>query len=399
MSDDDRVRRFPLANVRAHEFYETARRLQNERSLAPRFVDTVLRETPRSSWLTLVERADLLTCGAVEYLCTLVSEKITHDLKYAEALANLATALADAIPGGEYPAVTVGQIRASAWKSLGNVLAALARYDSAVESYTRAGGFIEEFPLAHDQAVIRLNLAITYLDTERFTEAFGLLAECERVFKDHGDTNLTVLVGFYEGLALHRTKKYREARETYLLLLASSTNIEKATLAALHQSIGYCSTELGDYAAAEDNLSKALALRKEVGQTLDALKVEHYRGILLLRRGLREQGITHLRWVRHQYLKASLAEEAGLCGLEIVGAMLSGGEPDVAEALARTIMNEFLAASLNTRAITALGYLSEAIAEKRASPELAGQIQAYVLSLRSKPEREFPDLPMLRDAE
>lgn len=113
-----------------------------------------------------------------------------------------------------------------------------------------------------------------------------------------------------------------------------------------------------------------------------------------------KQGLALLRTVRHRYLKHSLAEEAGLCGLEIVEAMLVLGQADEAESLARTIMNEFLAASLNSRAITALGYLTEAIVSKQASPQMATQVHAYVLSLRATPEREFtqPTLTAPTDA-
>ena len=82
-------------------------------------------------------------------------------------------------------------------------------------------------------------------------------------------------------------------------------------------------------------------------------------------------------------------EEAGLCGLQIIGAFLDSGQPENAEALARTILNEFLAASLSARAVTALGYLSEAIATREATSSLAADIREYVLSLRRVPEREF----------
>ena len=187
---------------------------------------------------------------------------------------------------------------------------------------------------------------------------------------------------------------YREARETYLLLIALTSNIPKPTLAALHQSIGVCSVELGDFGAAEDNLEIAITLHKQLGQTLDAAKGDHGRGILLIRRGFPRRALGVLRQVRHQYLKHSLAEEAGLCGLEMVEALLLLGESDKAERLARTIVSEFLAASLNTRALTALGYLTEAIAAKNASPEMAAHVYDYVLSLRTEPEREFTQLPL-----
>lgn len=390
MADDRRTNRTLVRRVRTEEFYATMRRLGAERAAAPKIVERVLRETPRDQWKQLTERPELLNCGVADHLAALVTEEVTRNPQYALSLAELGVDVGLAIAETDYPAVMLAQTRAIAWKNRGKVLSALARHHEAIDAFQKAENCIGDRPtLEHDRAIVRLNLAITYLDTERYTEALQLIEFCKNVFRSYSDNNLYVLSAFYDGVALERLHKYREARETYLLLLASSSNIAKSTLAALHQTIGLCSTELGDYEAAETNLRKAVALHQELGQPLDALKGEHGIGMLLMRRGLHEDGITHLRAVRHQYLKASLAEEAGLCGLEIVGALLAQRKARQAEALARTITNEFLAASLSTRAITAVGYLSEAIAARNAKPALAADVRNYVLSLRNSPEREF----------
>ncbi|HEX9986054.1 MAG TPA: hypothetical protein VGF69_22525 [Thermoanaerobaculia bacterium] len=127
----------------------------------------------------------------------------------------------------------------------------------------------------------------------------------------------------------------------------------------------------------------------ELGQPIELARAEYDRGRLLLRKGLYAQAVEHLRAVRHRFLIHSLAEEAGLCGLEMVEGLLMLARADEAERLARTIMSEFLAASLNSRAITALGYLTEAIEARNATPRTAMRVREYVLSLRTSPEREF----------
>jgi tetratricopeptide (TPR) repeat protein len=332
----------------------------------------------------------------IERLGALIDEQMTRGPRQALALADLAVDLAEAIDPAGYPAITLGQTRAQAWKDRGKVLSYLARHDEAIDAFAEAERQIARFPtLEHNRAIIQLNLAITCQESGRYVDAITLLVHCKTVFRDHGDEDLFVLSAFYEGVVLQRQHRYREARETYLLLVTSSANITKRTLAALYQTIGVCSLELHEFEVADTHLKKAIALHTELGQPLDAVKGDHARGLLLLRSGLLPDGIIHLRAVRHQYLKACLAEEAGLCGLEMVGAMLALGQAETAEALGRTIMNEFLAASLNTRAITAVSYLSEAIAGRRASPELATRVQEYVLSLRTEPEREFIEPPPL----
>ena len=54
-----------------------------------------------------------------------------------------------------------------------------------------------------------------------------------------------------------------------------------------------------------------------------------------------------------------------------------------------TLIGEFTAAGLNTRAIGALGYLTEALAANRATARLVGEVREYILSLRTSPERDF----------
>ncbi|HET9866938.1 MAG TPA: hypothetical protein VFQ06_06575, partial [Nitrospira sp.] len=171
--------------------------------------------------------------------------------------------------------------------------------------------------------------------------------------------------------------------------LKSAARIPEDIRAAIHQTIGVSSRELKDFTAAEHHLAIAAGLHKELGQTVNVAKDEYARGILFLRQGLSREATEHLQRVRHQFLKHSLIEEAGLCGLHMVEGYLELGEADRAERLARTIMSEFLAASLSNRAITALGYLSEAIASRKVSPRLATNVREYVVALRVTPEREF----------
>lgn len=97
----------------------------------------------------------------------------------------------------------------------------------------------------------------------------------------------------------------------------------------------------------------------------------------------------YLRPVRRGFLRSGLAEEAGICGLEMVEGLLALTHAAPAETLARTIVSEFMAASLSSRAIGALGYLTEAIAARNASTQLVTEVREYIVSLRTSPERDF----------
>jgi tetratricopeptide (TPR) repeat protein len=372
------------------EFVSTARRLRVEREAAATNVERLLRRTPRAEWPALASHPDLLTCGALERLGTIFNDAEGRDPRYALNLTELGVLVAESLPGRSYPEVIMAQILAHAWKDLGRAYRGLARNTESLEALERADRYLDNHvALAHDRALVRFNLAITLQEMERYTEARELLTESREVFRAHGDVKRLARCGLFEGVLLQRLKQFREAREIYFVVVSSTPNLDQESLAALHQAIGFCSIELADYTTAEANLDRALTINQQLGRSVEIMKVELGRGRLLTRTGNHQKAIDHLRPVRRQFLASGMAEEAGLCGLEAVDAMLALGKASQAENLARRIIAEFTKAGLNDRAITALGYLTEAIANRKVPPRLVTQVQEYIVSLRRAPERDF----------
>jgi tetratricopeptide (TPR) repeat protein len=376
---------------RTRDFAETGRRLTQERKAAPGIVDPLLQKTARTNWPALAELPELQTAGALERLGNLFAERLTQDAGHAKAIADLAVSAAEAMPEHSYPAVVIGQLRAHAWKDLGKALRFLGKNEESLQAFATAEQRLEVGPgaLAHDLAIVRFNRAVSLQELDRYDESRALLSESKQVFKDHGDTRNAIYCALGEGVLLQRLKRFREAREVYLLLLASTRPIETESLAPIHHNVGMCSIELGDFTAAEENLEYARALFRELRKPLYVMQVELGRGRLFIRRGDPAKGLSHLRLVRLDFLRNSMHEEAGICGLEMVEGFLLLDRPEDAEILARTIVSEFTLANLNARAITALGYLSEAIAAKDAKPALVTHVREYIVSLRTYPERDF----------
>ena len=378
---------------RMADFANTVRRLRVEREAAATQVERLLKRTPRSEWSTLAEHPELSTCGAVERLGILFAGQHGRDPQHALHLTELAVLVAESLPERSYPAPIMAQLLAGAWKDLGKAYRELARNHESVDALRRADRHLDDHAvLAHDRAIVRLDLAVTLQELEQYSESLEYVEESKEVFREHGDTRRLVFCGIFEGVLLQRLKKFRDARETYLVLLSSTANIELASLAALHQAIGFCSIELGDFKTAEANLETALRLNRQLGKPVEVMKAELGRGRLLTRTGKYQPAIDHLRPVRRQFLAAGMSEEAGLCGLEVVEAMLALGKSSQAESLARRIIDEFTKAGLNARAITALGYLTETIASREVPQNLVAQVREYIVSLRTRPERDFADV-------
>lgn len=380
----------PVNPMRVRHFAATARRLLQERQIASQTVDPLLRRTPTEEWPSLAEHPDLQTAGALHYLSDAFNDTLTKAPLHAKTIADLAVSIAESIDPNAYPAVVITQFQAHAWKDHGKALRFLGQNTEALHSFDIAEEKLRTAPtLAHDRAVIRFNRAISLQELEGFDESQSLLAECREVFRDYADSRNELLCGFAEGVLLQRTKRFRDAREIYLLLLASTRDIDTESRAAIHQTIGLCSIELEAFADADANLQRAVALYRQLGLPIIVLKAELGRGRLLIRKGEAQDGIAHLRPVRREFLKHGMHEEAGIAGLEIVEAFLILGRASEAETLARKIVREFTLAELNSRAVTALDYLMEAIAARKAEPSLVSQVREYILSLQWKPEREF----------
>jgi tetratricopeptide (TPR) repeat protein len=375
--------------ARVAEFAATARKLQHEREQSAEIVARLLRETPKEKWPALAQREELRNSGALEVLSQECLDRRHSAPLDALAIARIATTIADEV--SDYPPVVLAQLRAHAWKDLGQVLNNISRADDALGAVEHADAVLADFgTLAHDRAIVRLVRACLLQDVQRYDEAVALLEECKSVFRDHGDQRRFLICGVAEGALLHRMGHFREAREAFFLLLdeAEKAN-DHESLASLHNNIGHSSVELGDFDTAEKHLAYAIEILRSLGEPLRVARAELARGRLIVRRGEIDRGIAHLRATRDQFLRHRLVEEAGLCALDVVEALLTRGAALEAEQLARTVVAEFTSAQLSTRAITALGYLTEAISARKASPATAANVRQYIDALRSEPERVF----------
>lgn len=377
--------------AKVKEFAAIGRRLQEERGASADLVKRALAGTPRTEWKSLATRAELLSVGAVEQLGREIEARLDRDPREALLIAELATTIADALQPRGYPHVVLAQTRAHAWKDRGQSLCYLARHDEALAALDKADAMLDAAgTLAHDLAIVRFVKATTLQEINRFDDSMQLLSQCRDVFVGHGDGRRALLCGIARANLLHRLKRFREARDAYVALLDVARDLsDLASEAHLHHDIGFVSVELGEFEEAERHLDRAVGLCAQLKWPLQAARSEVVRGTLFARRGENRRAVAHIGAVRQTFRSHGLVEEAGLFGLEMVHSQIALGETHEAEALAREIVADFTAAGLNARAITALGYLTEAIAARRASTSTVGGVREYIVSLRKQPEREF----------
>lgn len=385
----ERARRRPDP-ARVQEFAETARRLQRERQESVDVVTRALRETPREEWPRLATRPELRNSGALNRLEAEVSARLEKEPREALLLSDLAASIAETLPPDSYPPVTLAQLRAHAWKDRAQALAYIGRYAEALEALDRAEGQLAFGSLAHDRAIVRYVRALTLQKVNRFEESRELLGECAQVFRDFGDERRYLFCGIGEALLLDRTERYRDAYDALIPLLEVARSIgDLESEARIQSNLAHAAVYLGELQPANVHLSEAIARFIDLGKRVEAIRTELAGGRLLLARGQLRLGIQRLYEARRSFLMHGMVEEAGLCGLEIVEGLLQNGSPDDAARLASEILIELRDIAFNDRALSAIGYLTEAAQANRASVETVRHVRGYIDSLREDPSREF----------
>jgi tetratricopeptide (TPR) repeat protein len=359
-------------------------------SLRPDVAARLLAETPFSEWPGLAAREELQNAEALQELSRQVGARSDSVPLESLAIAGLAAAIADSLSRQGREQV-VAELRAQAWKDLGVVYRCLARFSDSLAAIDTADAILQPFGrLKHQSAILQLARAGTLDEAGHHDAAMSLVHAARSAFGQAGDTRRLFLCGILEGAILQHSGHHRDAVLLYESLLEDPRGRNDPDLeATLHNNAGHALVELGEFAAAGEHLGEAAALFNRLGRPLKVAMTQLARARMLVRQGNIEEGLAQLHSARGQFLSRNLVEEAGLCGLDIVEAHLSRGAAIEAEAFARQIVREFTAAQLNTRAITALQYLSEAVAMRNASVATVGNVREFIHSLRQKPDAEF----------
>src|SRR5258706_6559299 len=381
--------------ARVKEFADTARRLQRERSGAGEVVSRVLDSTPREEWPSLAERTELRNSGALEQLAARFSAVCEKDRKEALAVSALATAIAETLPPDAYPGVTLAQLRAKAGKDRPHPLRYLARYDEAFQAIEMAERALAPYPAAaYDRAVVGLVKAGTLQQVERFEESRALLAECRRVFGEHGDTTRYLYCGITEGALLYHEKAYGKAHALWTPLLPIAFQLGDLDSAArLQNNIGCADAQLGNLREANIHIAGAKAIFTDLGKPLEGTRTERAYGLLLLARGHRSDAILVLQAAREAFASAGLVEESGLCGLSIAGALLDTNQNETARELVAQILDEFRTANLDRRPLEALNVLQTSIGNEEATSHSVHNVEVLMRDLHLGSENGFAAMP------
>jgi tetratricopeptide (TPR) repeat protein len=365
---------------RALNFAAAASRLESERSEGPDIAARQLRDTPQDEWPRLAESKALRNNAALEQFSEEVRRRLECNPTQALAVANLAAAIAETISTSTYPPLVVAQIRSTALRDRANALRHLGRLDDAYDAIETAESRLSDFPAAvHDRAIIWLVKAMILAQLDHFPEAEQMINAASVIFADVNDSARFLQAGVVHGNLLGRQQRYAEAENIFRDLLkvaVSSGDVE--TQARLYNNLGYCYVNLDDYTKANIHFSQSVAKFTDLGYASEIARTDRGAGSVLIGKGQFEAGCGRLRQARTAFMQLDMPEEAGLCALRIIEAMVERGETSEARDLADMVIEEFTDAALDTRAINAVARLRKSLDADGATAEAVRTVHALV---------------------
>ncbi|HLJ74341.1 MAG TPA: tetratricopeptide repeat protein [Thermoanaerobaculia bacterium] len=377
-------------NVREgrESYLRTIVQITRERSAAQPIV-RALRNSGRDVWDVEIPQS-WRTAGFVQELTALAYELLETDPRESLLLAQLALAIATSIPAGTYEAPIQAQIEGTAWREIGTAHKYLSEYDAALRAYDAAQrAFASANSLAHDDAIIDFARAIVLVDLDRLDEARELLEKVQPLFRSFGDKRREVHAKILAGNIYLCEQRWSEARDTFKALLPEVPENDLYGNAIVRSNLGFAYEHMGQYNNAAPMLYAGLQMLTELGWAVEITRTEWSLARLLLMTGEYEKAAAMLERVRAGFLEKTIPEEAGLVGLDLADAWIALGRTADARELVSTILAEFTAAKLNSRALTALAYLRDVLVSTAKPEKAVRHVRTYVERLRSEPSLLF----------
>jgi tetratricopeptide (TPR) repeat protein len=330
------------------------------------------------------------TAGFVQELTAASAEVLEKDARRSLVLAQLAEAVSTSIPTNEYPATVFAQLEGNAWKEIGTAHRYLSEFDAALRAYNAAErAFARSGSLSHDVAVVELARAVVLSELRKHDEALALIGKSAPVFGTFGDQRRLTQAALLKGMIHQRRGQLETARATYEEVLASSSPHDLHTMAATYHNLGCVCVDLGDTVAAVTALQRAREMWHGLEMPSEITRIDWVLARVQMTTGSFMKALPMLRRVRADFVARQMPTEAGLAALEIAEALIALNQMDKARSITEEALNEFRAAGLNERAITALAYLRDLLPETTTPTQAIRHVRSYLAELQEEPDRAF----------
>jgi tetratricopeptide (TPR) repeat protein len=330
------------------------------------------------------------TAGFVQELTAAAADLLEKDARRSLELAQLAQAVSTSIPSQAYPPTVFAQLEGNAWKEIGTAHRYLSEFDAALRAYDAAQrAFARSAALSHDVAIVELARAVVLSELRKHDEALALIEESAPVFGTFGDQRRLTQAALLKGMIHQRRGQLQAARATYEEVVAAQREEDLHTVAAAYHNLGSVCADLGETTAAVTALQRARDLWQGLEMPSEITRADWILARVLLTNGSFMKALPMLRRVRADFLTRAMPMEGGLAALDVAEALIAMDHADEARAIAEQALDEFRAARLNARAITALAYLRDLLPATSKPARAIRHVRCYLAQLQDEPARLF----------
>jgi tetratricopeptide (TPR) repeat protein len=302
----------------------------------------------------------------------------------------IAAEIAEAIGVNAYPFDLVVSARAHAWREHAYALYFIGRFPAALRAIERAERLFVQLPVPDfELARTRLIRALIYRSTDRVPEALHITRASAEVLRTYGAAGRFARAKMTEAAMLHQQGAIAEALDIWIALENEATLKDDAAFGMLLQNIGTAHSQLGRLDIARSYLARAIEEHDKQGNGPERVRTRWSLASAFVAGGLLDEALPRLRQTQREFDALRMQADAALVALEIAEVLLIMGRPDEVPAICRALLDQFTRNNMESRAITALAFLREAVAMGKATPSLVRHVHDFLRDLPKNHERAF----------
>lgn len=354
---------------------------------------------PKTAWVSAISHSlELQSVAAVNAFIAASEKAIDRDPSDALAVAALATHVARLLKCDEYPDSVVSRAVGAAWRQYAYAAFYVGEYPAASEAVAKSAAAFAACAVSdYDLARLSIIRGLILSQQEQHDAAREEVQHAAAVFDAFGDRSRAASARVAEAYSLISEHRYQEALPILRTVERDyAEDLDNYSRANVANNLAVCCSQAGSVTDAFDQYSIAAAIYDEIGNGPEAARVRHNLGCLLAAQGRLGDAQARFRSVRMEYRRLGMADAAVAADLDLAELLLAENAHAEAAALCGAAVEQFQKTGLSatTKGLTALSFLREAAAQRRATPETARLVRRYLERLPREPQLLFAPPPL-----
>lgn len=349
---------------------------------------------PRETWAaTLAAHPEYRTPGTVRRLIAATDKALDTMPADAVEITGLAVSIAEGLDASAHRATTVATLRGQAWRERAYALFYTGQFAEAEKAVNVAercfeACVVDEYELAR-VGIVR---AVVEKGLERLPAGIAAASASASAFGRFADHQRLVSAKIAEIHLLLARNEFEAGRDELLRLEAAVRLSDDAqTHALLLGNLGYCARKLGRIEEAMQYQDQAAILHECLGNVTESTRIRWNVASLLAAEGRIQEALVRLDQVKREYERIGMVGVVPVVALEIAELLLTQERFAEVEELCKAAIECFERSGVahTARAVTALGFMAEAVRGRTATPQIVRSVREYVRRLPEEPTLLF----------